>query len=243
MRREQRLIRIVAALVAAVLVLSGTTSWLYIQQRGQTETAVTGERQAEEEARSIAQPAQRNADQVLALCRSLDAEQLAELEITCAPAEQTKEAIDGTDTPNPPRDGTDGRSATIGQVLTATARLLPDTLAEYCAERNECTPPEPEPAEDGTDGADATQAQVDDAVARFGPSLLARFCSTRNDCTPPAPADGKDGAGGPAGDDAPVITAIVCDGTTGRFTFDDGSTIDVPDMCAAPLVPPPEPAG
>ena len=52
----------------------------------------------------------------------------------------------------------------------------------------------------------------------------------------PAGADGKDGA---PGRDAPRIVDIVCDGTTGVFTFDDGSAIRVESMCSTILTPPP----
>lgn len=67
-----------------------------------------------------------------------------------------------------------------------------------------------------------------------------------------APAqDGKEGPQGPVGPagpqgdpgkdgkDAPTITDIKCDGSTGVFTFSDGNTINVANMCAAPLIPAP----
>lgn len=54
-------------------------------------------------------------------------------------------------------------------------------------------------------------------------------------------AAGKDGSDATNGKDAPTITNITCDATTGVFTFSNDSTIRVDNMCAAPLVPVPAP--
>ncbi len=61
------------------------------------------------------------------------------------------------------------------------------------------------------------------------------------DSTVPGPAgpQGPPGPAGPGGRDAPRVTDIDCDGTTGVFMFDDGSAIRVESMCTTILAPPP----
>jgi hypothetical protein len=59
----------------------------------------------------------------------------------------------------------------------------------------------------------------------------------------PAGTDGSTGQNGEDGAPAPTVTGIVCDGSTGIFTFSNGSNISVADMCQGPLIPVPGTGG
>ncbi len=65
---------------------------------------------------------------------------------------------------------------------------------------------------------------------------VATYCAPRNECRG-MNGESITGAAGSNGQDAPSITNIECDGSTGVFTFSNDSVIEVADMCTAPLIP------
>jgi hypothetical protein len=101
-------------------------------------------------------------------------------------------------------------------ILSVSLPLLLQGIDTYCAPRNHCVGKTGGTGKPGTPGDPGTQGVPGDPGAK-----------------------GDTGDKGDPGKDAPKITSITCDDTTGIFTFDDSSTIRVDNMCASHLPPTP----
>ncbi len=202
-RRETRWQR--RGLVALVLVLIAMVAIAVTVPRMQRDDAEAGRVKEQQAKDAVAGTALSLADQVQAACRAggAEAKALAKRGL-CGQATATKDAVeDAVDTSTP--------TAAIVPVPGRPGRDGPTLNQVIAAYR------------DDVDRMirEAINARLADAVAAY--------CATRNQCA------GQKGESitGAKGADAPRITGISCDGTTGRFSFSDGSTISVSGMCAA----------
>lgn len=111
----------------------------------------------------------------------------------------------------------------LGQTPIVTPSTPPPVNIRYVPIPGPAGPAGPmaPPAKDGKNGAPGAPGANSTVPGPPG-----------KDSTVPGPA-------GTNGKDAPTVTDVKCDGTTGVFTFSDGSTKTAPNMCAAPIVPVP----
>lgn len=120
---------------------------------------------------------------------------------------------------------------------TSATRLLAQQV-EALGEEPIVTPQKPTllptakliPGPPGKDGPSLAQV-VHQLIPDIGDVIRMEFaaCVSSGRCVGPK---GDNGANGTNGADAPRITSITCDGSTGRFTMSDGGTFTVAGMCA-----------